>query len=93
MHYSQIVATVIAIFAAAVGIGGLLCPRAIQGFMLGYYQRHPTQAKLNPWLEIMKTDVYLWILRAVGILGLIMFAIGAWVVVMGLLHPEMIPTR
>ena len=74
--------TIALLAALAFLVPGIMCflwPNKIQEFALRYYTVHPLLARLNPFLEWMKTRNYIVHLRICGVLsinaaGLILFA-------------------
>ena len=62
---------VVALIAfGTIGVVCLMWPHRIQEFALGYYARHPFQARLNPWLKWMSTPGYVLSLRLIGAMAL-----------------------
>ena len=91
MPSAIIIATVLALFTGTIGIVSLFAPRTIQRFALSYYRRTPLPRQLEPLVDFIKTGLYLWMLRALGVISLFMCAVATWAVVNGLLHPETLP--
>jgi hypothetical protein len=53
-----------------IGVGGLVWPEKIQEFALKYYADHPSIARLNPFLDWMRTRSYIVSVRIVGFLSI-----------------------
>lgn len=56
-----------------VAIMCILFPYRIQSFVIDLYSKHPTLAKLNPFIDWMKSDGYIWSLRVVGVIAFLGF--------------------
>jgi hypothetical protein len=85
--------TLIAFVLGAVWFGllaalGLLYPRHVQKFLVAYYERHDQQAKLNPFVIFIRSEVYPWFLRAFGAFMLILFVTLAQIVITWMTHPS-----
>jgi hypothetical protein len=63
------------LYAIALATGGVFLlwkPFAYQNWILRSYEKNPKAAKYNPFLDWMKSDSYLIVVRLVGVLCLIM---------------------
>ena len=69
-----------------VGLFATFWPRVIQRYALAYYESNPLQAKVNPFRFFMRTDAYMFSLRAAGVLALFMGLSIAALIVWGWLH-------
>lgn len=63
----------------AIGIACLFWPEKIQQYGLSYYARHQGAAKFIPFLDWMKTDMYVLSLRIIGIGGIAVFILFIYV--------------
>lgn len=63
-----------------IGIVCLLGPGKIQQRTLDFYARHDWAAKLNPFLDWMKTSRYIWYLRIIGIVAIGIFILSLYVI-------------
>jgi hypothetical protein len=73
----NLMAMVTGIIFLIIGIICLLWPDRIQQYSLDYYINHKTAEKLNPFLNWMKTQSYIWALRIIGVIG-----IGAFILIL-----------
>lgn len=56
---------------SAIAVVCIFIPDKIQTLALDYYSRNPFAAKLNPFLNWMKTGAYVVTIRIIGCLSLI----------------------
>ena len=76
----NLVPLVSGIICLAIGIVCLFWPKKIQQFSLELYARHEWAARLNPFLDWMKTSSYVWTLRTMGVIGIGMFVLSIYVI-------------
>ena len=79
-----LIASATALIFLVIGIVCLFWPERIQQFGLDYYLDHKTAAKLNPFLDWMKTRGYILSLRIIGVMAIGASGLTLFVIVRGL---------
>jgi len=79
-----LVASATAIIFLVIGVVCLFWPERIQQFGLDYYASHRAAARLNPFLDWMKTRGYIVSLRIIGVMAIGASGLTLFVIVRGL---------
>lgn len=78
---NYVTAIVCLVIFGSIGIYALCWPKKIQEKALRDHAGWKGFAKWNPWIGHMKTNAYLWELRATGVLALVAATLLFWVLV------------